>query len=266
MQKVKPQPYIGITGLTSMSEIRAIFEINKNLNLSLESNHLPMLGFLVSDKTLRGSSTENYRYPSVRDIPYLVEKASKEAFSMIHYNTHDKTTIFEQVKELFDKIYPLGCRAIQFNVIWPPAEQISLIKDSFPEMKIVFQASKKVMTEHQNEIVEKLNKYVNNLDYFLIDPSSGIGKEFNLEESLNFYNLITNNFSHLTIGFAGGLNSTNVYSETNKILNLIKSSDFCIDAEGGLRNKVTEIYGQDFLDINQAKGYLSNALKAFNKL
>ena len=61
-------------------------------------------------------------------------------------------------------------------------------------------------------------------------------------------------------------NLANVAERLEELARRIGRKDFCIDAEGGLRNKVTEIYGQDFLDINQAKGYLSNALKAFNKL
>ena len=43
-----------------------------------------------------------------------------------------------------------------------------------------------------------------------------------------------------------------------EILQQIGESDFCIDAEGGLRDKITSAYGDDLLNIDKVRGYLQS--------
>lgn len=41
--------------------------------------------------------------------------------------------------------------------------------------------------------------------------------------------------------------------------NIRETKEFCIDAEGGLRNKLTPAYGDDILSIRKVRGYLQSA-------
>ena len=48
----------------------------------------------------------------------------------------------------------------------------------------------------------------------------------------------------------------------NDVLELVKElgeSCFCIDAEGGLRDRITDKYGDDVLNIIKVRGYLAYA-------
>ena len=49
------------------------------------------------------------------------------------------------------------------------------------------------------------------------------------------------------------------------IMNKIDSKDFCIDAEGGLRDKLSSDYGDDLINLEKVKGYIQSASRVLNK-
>jgi len=253
------RPYVGITGPVTVDEVKAITQEFGRAGYRMLSDHWPMIGFLVSLKTLNRQPTANRRYPAIDTLPDLLEQAAG-TFTMIHYNSREQQTLAEQVRSVFKGVYGRLCSAVQLNIPWPDIKQVSAIKNEFPCMDIVFQASHQAMEGMTPaEIVKKIIKYGSSINYVLIDPSGGRGIEFNIESSVRLYKELFSKTKGLTVGFAGGFTCANVADRVNEIKARIDSEFFCIDAEGGLRDKITNAYGDDLLNMTKVKAYLSSA-------
>ena len=255
------KPYIGITGPVMEQEVRSLVQEFERAGYSLASPHIPMIGYLVSYKTLNGQPTENRRYPKIKDLPKLLEAAKGKVLTMVHYNTKEQETLASQVGQILTLPYTSSqCRALQLNVVWPLVNQTKLIKDIFPEMKIVFQASHKAMENKTlSQIISGIKAYGDSITYVLIDPSGGRGIEFDLETSVQLYQELREKCPDLVIGFAGGFTGENVESRLTDLILMTQSEEFCIDAEGGLRDKLTPAYGDDLLNLAKVRDYLQNA-------
>jgi hypothetical protein len=144
--------------------------------------------------------------------------------------------------------------------VWPDRDEVRMIKEQFPEMQIVFQASHKAMEGKKPKEISKMIKgYGDTISYVLIDPSGGRGLEFNIDSSINLYSELREKMPGVTIGFAGGFTGDNVSERARELEWRIGTSDFCIDAEGGLRDRVTEEYGDDILNIKKVRDYLQSS-------
>ncbi len=250
--------YIGITGPASKYEVISIVNEFEKAGFNLKSKHIPMLGFLISYKTLNGQISDNKRYPKFYELKNLIEVSNKKVFPMIHYNSRDKDSLHEQVERLFDGLYKDNlCRAVQLNIIYPPVDELMRIKKKMPDLQIVFQASSTML---KPDLVNRIKEYGFLIDYVLIDPSGGKGREFNLEKSVKIYNQFKEKTNYM-IGFAGGFNGENVSRRVSDLINVIGNDDFFIDAEGGLRDKISNAYGDDLLNISKVSKYLSEAAK-----
>ncbi|MBU1199178.1 MAG: hypothetical protein KKF46_00555 [Nanoarchaeota archaeon] len=270
---MKAKPYIGITGITSGFQVWSLKEIYANAGISMHSSHIPMLGILVSQDTLLGKAS-NRRYPHVNNIPNILLVADEEFLTMIHYHTKDKTTLAEQVSLLFKgsahtmfgesmpNIYNTGlCRAIQLNIYKPPMKELEKIKKEFPDMQIVFQASKYSMRKHDSpaEFADYVSQYNDFIDYVLIDPSGGRGEVFDIDKSVNIFKKLSEKLPVKTIGFAGNLNDKNVEKIIVELIEKTGTKDFCTDTESGTRVKLSDKHGDDVFNMNKAQGYLNGS-------
>ncbi len=255
------KPYVGITGPVTVSETKDICQEFSNADYTLETNHIPMLGFLVSFKNLNGEATRNRRYPPLNTLSELLRATDNRVLTMIHYNTPKPDSLSDQVARLFDGIYETGlCRSIQLNIVWPEIGQVMKIKERYPEMQIVFQASDTAMANKTaTQIANGIKDYGNSIDYVLIDPSGGRGLLFDLSSSLAVYSEVKEHCPDLTVGFAGGFTGENVASRVQEILQQLGDNSFSIDAEGGLRDKITSAYGDDLLNLEKVRSYLQEA-------
>lgn len=104
------KPYVGITGPVNVQETRDICREFSEVGYTMETLHIPMLGFLVSYKTLNGQPTQNRRYPPVNTLPELLRATEGNVFTMVHYNSTEVNSLSNQVTQLFNGIY-----AEQFN-------------------------------------------------------------------------------------------------------------------------------------------------------
>lgn len=259
-------PYVGVTGPSSRDEAVAIMDAFEIAGYSCDSHHIPMIGYLVSHKTLNGEHTPNLRYPSFRTLPGMMDGLQHKALNMVHYNTREQETLADQISEVFSDLYPEGlCRALQLNVVWPDRSQVAEIRHRFPEMKIVFQASRPA-TEGRSpeEIVNGIAAYGSSLDYVLIDPSGGNSTPFTLPEVLPLYHEIRNRLQGIVVGFAGGFHGMNVRERTLQLLLQTGDAGFCLDAEGGLRDKLSERYGDDLLNMRAVQSYLDETMRSFS--
>ena len=270
--------YIGITGPVNNREVEDICREFSEAGYSESSKHIPMLGFLVSYKTLNNLPTKNKKYPSIEKIPQLLTEAGKGIFTTLHYNTPEEKIdrLVEQVKTLFDKIYQENlCRGIQLNIKSLPVKQVQKIKEYFSEMKIIFQANKSVTFQKTpSQIADYINDYGNLLSYVLIDPSGGEGLNFNIKTSVDIFNEIRNKNPDLAIGFAGGLSGKNVKKIILGLKSRLNHDNFSIDAESGLRdNHKCRMYeyhkydnnSSDILNIGKVKDYLQSSSLVFDR-
>jgi hypothetical protein len=255
------KPYVGITGPVNAQEVKEICREFSEAGYSLSSPHIPMVGFLASYKTLNGEVTANRRYPAVNMIPDLLRQCGDGVLRMVHYNSKEMETLAGQVSQIFDGVYDDGlCKAMQLNIVWPDIKQVGKVMDRFPDMKIVFQASHKAMADKTpSELTRKIGEYGETVSYVLIDPSGGRGRPFDLENSLAIYSELRDQLPDLTIGFAGGFTGENVAERLRMLIQRTSEDTFCIDAEGGLRDKVTDAYGDDLLNIEKVRAYLQEA-------
>jgi len=256
------KPYIGITGPISIQETKDVCKEFSNAGYSMKSQHVPMLGFLASNKTINNQVIQNKRYPSIKSLPELLRATDSQVLTMIHYNSREIETLSNQIAQIFDGIYENGlCRAIQLNIVWPDIGQVSKIKEQYSEMQIVFQASNKAMLEKTpNQIAKGVRSYGDSLSYVLIDPSGGRGLPFNLESSVAIYSELKEQCPDLTIGFAGGFTGENVKPRLKELFQRTKDDNFCIDAEGGLRDKISSKYGDDSLNLKKVREYIQSSL------
>lgn len=260
---MQTKPYVGITGPTTKEEVKLILDEFSNSDYSMHTEHIPMLGFLVSYKTLNGFPTKNKRYPKISDLRELLIPTKDQALAMIHYNTKDESTLASQIERVFEPIYSEGlCRALQLNIPWPDLSQLNIIKEKYPELKILLQLSSMAMAEKSIIGIADLTKnYDTLIDYILIDPSGGRGKEFNIDFSVNLYQELNSKLPDKIVGFAGGLKDENVEDIIKSLTKKLQTTNFSIDAEGALRDKLSKEYGDDLLNLKKVKFYLRNASK-----
>ncbi len=124
---MKNKPYIGVSGISTIEEATKVIEIFNQNGFNLESNHLPFLGYLVSDKTLKNENI-NSKYPSLRDLRHLFNEAKNKAINVIHYHTNETENLHDQIEELFYNLYKdEACNTLQLNIVWPESKVIRKI-------------------------------------------------------------------------------------------------------------------------------------------
>ena len=106
------------------------------------------------------------------------------------------------------------------------------------------------------QIAEKTKEYERVANYVLIDPSGGRGDEFDIIHSVAVYQELQEKIPLMLIGFAGGFNGHNVRKRIQTLTEMTGAEDFCIEAEGGLRDKITDRYGDDILSLDKVKQYI----------
>ncbi|MFA5857033.1 MAG: hypothetical protein WC867_06740 [Candidatus Pacearchaeota archaeon] len=257
---MRRKPYVGITGPINTYEVEHLVTLFESNGYNMESDYLPMIGFLVSYKTLTKQPVSNRRYPNFLNLRDLLRKCENKIFTMIHYNSRE-SDLADQIDNVFNGLYEEDlCRSLQLNIPSPNKSELIKIKRKMPEMEIVFQANRHILNSGDSfEVSKKISEYSGLIDYILIDPSGGRGQEFDMKSSVELYFELREKIPEVQIGFAGGFNTENVNLRVNELIERIGNQNFSIDAEGGLRDKLSSEYGDDLLNLNKVKDYLFEA-------
>lgn len=254
------KPYVCVTGITTPAEAEAVISEFQKAGYSVQgSGHMPAIGFLASYKTINKIENKNKRYPTHETLLELLEEADSRILKAVHYNTRELDDLDKQVFKALRGSY---CDLLQLNIAWPNPAKVRVIKEKIPHTGIILQVSSKAIQGlSAKEIAKKVLSY-HGISHVLIDPSGGRGADFDIEQSLAIYFEIKENRPFLDIGFAGGLYGGTVKKITKTLAERIGSTDFSIDAEGKLRDKISdEFFGNDILNIDKVKAYLQNARK-----
>lgn len=264
---MKERPYVGVTGLSSRLEVaKTLYKGFSQTNLSIESERIPMIGFLVSLKTLNRLPTENLRYPNIKILRELWQESKYFAFNTVHYNTQETKALSEQVITIFaqgiyDRDYLQG---LQFNMKWPDRHELLKVKRVMPDLKIIISVFGGILKESTpQEVAQKIESYGLLVDYLLLDPSGGHGKTFEAKEVVPYFQSLRDKFPNLALGVAGGFTGENVGSRVRELILELGITDFSIDAEGGLRDKVSPKYGDDLFNLEKTVSYIKAADQAF---
>jgi phosphoribosylanthranilate isomerase len=247
-------PYVGITGFSNINEIDNAID---NYYKYQKGKHLLMAGFLLSKSVIVNLSHPDpwkaCRYPPLARIRKLLERANETGvIKTIHY--HGKSEeLFNDVSLLIDGMGWNGLvDAIQFNVNFPPDPPvINNIKENFPSIKLILAVDKNALSGMYSgdEIARLISRC--NAEYILIDPSGGHGIAIDIFRAIRVHDAIEKK-STVRIGFAGGINNNNVRSIVKEIKRSTGNTDFCIDAESGLRDE------ENKLDLLKVDDYLKN--------
>jgi phosphoribosylanthranilate isomerase len=258
---MESKSYVGITGPVSKEEVLDICKLFEDFGFYENSSVRPMIGILASYKTLNNIKIENRRYPELKIIPELIKEMKSGTFRTIHYNTREFESLSKQVSELISFPYHKNSLdGIQLNMTYPPIDQIEKIKREFPKLEIIFQANSGVLNSgSKKEVAKRINNYSTLINYVLIDASGGKGEGLDIAYSADLANEIKDSNPSINIGFAGGFKGSNIKENYNDLINKCGGFAFSIDAEGGLRDKLSEKYGDDLLNINKVREYIQSA-------
>lgn len=263
---MKEKPYIGITGPTTRTEVGHILDTFEANGFDREQGHEPMIGFLVALKSLQGNSMTNRRYPDFSSLPSLLEATGDYSFNTIHYNSRELSTLGDQLVGVFGQgVYEDDLsRAVQINIPWPPIDELRRARIKLPDLKYIIQLSSSALRDRSpREVADLLATYGELAHYTLIDPSGGQGIPFEPETVLPYYEAIKDRLPDLTVGLAGGFSGENVVERVNQIIGLIGTDEFSIDAEGALRDKVTDTPGDDIYNPEKVELFITQSAKVF---
>ncbi|MFZ2205443.1 MAG: hypothetical protein WA057_04385 [Candidatus Magasanikiibacteriota bacterium] len=246
--------YIGVTGFMSSQEIT---DTLRGIDYK-KTDRLIMVGVLASFKTLQGIANKWVnRYPLVNEIAGIFQP-NENFLNLIHFNTKELNTFFAQLIQIND-LAGDSFNGFQLNIAWPDPKVLEKYKRLCPDKNIVLQigggAFEKI-SHSPVKLAEKINnEYAGLIDYVLLDPSGGTGKQFDPIVARGYLEELSKHENDFGLGVAGGLSS----STLNLIEPLVKDfPNISIDAEGKLRTS------EDHLDVNEAGSYIKKSLDLFS--
>lgn len=246
--------YIGVTGITSVKEAVITIKSFGKYYINMKSDHIPMVGVLVSYKSLIDEQYTNLRYPRISEIPDILFALQDLCFTTLHFNTRTPQFSYEISQLLnYKDIYNTYSNniGIQLNISNPSPIEIIKIKKEFPLLEIIIQL-------RDIKDIDWISKCSNIISYILIDFSLGKGENLNVRDASIIYKKIKEKVKEdIGIGFAGGFTPDNIELIIQSLVTNINSLDFSIDVESGVRTN-------DVLDLDKAAEYIANASLQFN--
>ncbi len=228
-----------------------------------------MMGFQVSYKSVKyGFSGGNRRVPRFDALPGLMEAVNGKVFATVHYYTKSEENLRREIGAVLNNglIFPNGIvDGLQINGIWPSQKLMADLKKAFPGLKVILQLSPDKGDIEVENAASDLARDDYGADYLLIDFSRGTGKEIDVESAADAYRMLRNGGAQTPVAFAGGLTGENVVGILGRLSSKIGTENFSIDAEGGLRDRLGDGFGNDELNMEKVRAYLRNAAKAFSK-
>lgn len=261
------KPYIGVTGYTDREQVQEVLRVFPELTGKTMGDweQLPvwhMAGVLVSSKTMRGGTNRwPGRYPNIESVPGIFPH-DERVLGLIHFNT-DEEDVASELKYLFEKLnYPLNIDGVQLNVAWPEPKMVRKFWHEYyarteREPYVVLQIGEDAfsMIDHNPSALAKwLWPYEGVIDYVLLDPSGGAGREFDPFQLLPYIKEVEYSGTGIGVGVAGGLSDI-CTTHLGPILE--EHPRTSIDAEGRLMNS------SDRLDTVRAVKYAKKMVNRY---
>ncbi len=240
-QHGRPLPYIGITGLSSHTETRAVLD-----GINTPPGRLTMIGVLNSQNKNEGKPPKfPARYPELSAIKEIFTDDS-DVLNLIHYATRDQATLAEQLSHLI-RIGGANLHGLQLNMAWPKPSSLEAASRSLE--RIVLQIGYRALETggQPDQVSARLKEYQGFITDILFDMSGGKGIPLNPSLARPYLERISADHPALGIGIAGGLSATTLHLAEP----IIKDFQFIsVDIEGRVREE-----GTDRLIIEEARKY-----------
>lgn len=222
-------------------------------------------------------------------IHFNTKYLEKGEYSEGNEEEEDIGSLADQISSFLDhrRIYQSElCREIQLNVPRlfsdePTAQmrEMKKLKNLYPDLSIILQVpvNNEILRKMNNvRIIRKINNYHNEIgiERLLFDPSAGgrdlpskesdykpstgYGEHLDLDDAVLFHKTIERNGIYSMVGFAGGLNGSNVRNVVRSLRQKLRTDDISIDAESGVRDL------DDEFDPLLAKRYVDEAARGFD--
>jgi hypothetical protein len=248
-------PYIGITGVMTPQEVRALHRVFQNTFVGTGLRHKLVIGILASSKTLAGIQNKYpNRYPKPNRIPEIAQNL-KDVFNVIHYSVDDDEldSLGFQLTTISNEIGGPHIDGIQLNVVWPHNDALKSFHIATRRTyKIILQLSRYAMGQMHhdvNAIAERVASYGNLIDAVLIDQSGGMGITVDVPHTLDLLDALAKRTPYINLGVAGGLTAGTLSNSITPLIN--HHPNLSWDTESGVR-----VPKCDDLDLQACYRYL----------
>ncbi len=254
-------PYIGITDFMNRSQTIEMLHCF-NAASRLNNSHKLMVGVMMSYKTLNGLDTKwTKAFPTNEQVSDIFVQNSL-AFNTLHYADYTNTDV---CKSLVRAISCGGVNidALQLDMVWPePSDVFMAVHGSRKCISVILQIGTNAMAEVNDspqEVIKRLEDYVDVVDGVLFDKSLGQGKPMDAEVLLPYVEAVYEHLPKMRVAVAGGLGAFTM-NVAGPLIS--RFPDISIDAQGRLRPSGNAL---DPIDWGLAKKYLQEAKKLFIK-
>ena len=188
------RPYFGITGVTDTDHVAAIMSHVNNYPTKFGPYQI-MIGVLANYDTICGRQCTRYpkRYPEPARSGRLFPN-STDTLNLYHYNTPNQDFYNE-----LEKLIHFGGENLdgfQLNIAWPDPRVLQRFREQGNKQTIVQQVGGKAFDRVDNDpakLVAKIKvEYLDLVDYILLDPSDGQGREMNVETQRKYLSALYN--------------------------------------------------------------------------
>lgn len=252
----KPQSYVGISGVAHYEQHLGLFDIAQRERIS-ELGHFVMVGIQATGKT-QVQDIENKRGQMWHPVGESITDAAANEDSgltkpYIHCYFAGEAEMLQGVANVMRRTrhYVQG---LQFNGLpWVTQNYRPLLsdfKEKYPGQSIILQAGSGTLNNYSpNEVATELETMP--VDYLLLDPSGGWGKEMDVEQMRNYVDEIYQRQLPIGVAVSGGLEAKNVERLFGPLVEIYP--DLSCDAEGRLRKGIA---GVTTLNMDAAEQFI----------
>lgn len=218
--------YVGVSSASSVEDVKSMVKLIQESGFTMQTKHIPMMGFQISQKGVL----------QLDQLPSMLESVKGEVFTTTHHHIEMSWQLVHEIVTVLDYegIYKNGLiGGIQINGAFPFPFEVKKLKDDYPELRITLQVHPN--KDSVKDMAKYLAKNYKEVDYVIIDPSEGKGIELDVAQTARIYNTLKDNGFNANIVLTGNLNGDNVSKKVSEFKELLKSDDFSLDAESGVR-------------------------------
>lgn len=241
--------YAGVTGFMHADEIE-----HAGRSFDAPRGCYLMAGVLMSSKTLKGEANKwPGRFPKREDVANIFRNYDP-VYNTVHYNTDDGSTLDLQLEQVMEYAGP-NLHGFQINHPWPNPVLLERFRQKYPQLSLILQVGHRALAEVDNSganLARTLDHHYSGIvQYVLLDPSGGLGKELDPEKMEEYLaRIYDRGIPPFGVGIAGGLCRANAFKILSPFFK--KYARLSVDAEGKLRSpqpedKLVEKHVSDYL-------------------
>lgn len=253
-------PYVGIAGVTAPEQAVALANQFEAAGFARGGARMGLVGYCITGEMLRGAQAPSPRYARLDALVAAAQAAATFGAHAIHYVAGDAMTpsCASDLRVLFldTGLYATGrCRVLQLNqattLVAP--DDLAQVKDAMPALEVIVQVGcDDLACTARGALAERLRAFAPYTAVFLIDPSQGRGRSFDVAPLRDVLTELRAAFPAVALGFAGGLSPDNVAARMATFAS-VSDGAVSVDVESGVRD------ARDQLDFARTGAFITAA-------